>query len=111
SLLVAGCKAVSPSAADKPEGDGQALGRDLVGEECRAVAGRDVVSDPNAPARLDIFCGKDKGLAGVIHSALLPLELPPPGLARREAVERAAAQSLAGVGIAARLYCQKGHWL
>src|SRR5262249_7838670 len=84
---------------------------DFVGEECRGVSGRDEVSDPNAPQRLDLVCGKDKNLAGVVRGSLLPLELPPPGAARREAVERAGSQTFAGAGIAARLNCQKGRWV
>src|ERR1043166_8292014 len=111
SLLLAGCKATSTATAEKPAADGQALGRDLVGEECRGVPGHDDLSDPNAPPRLDLFCGKEKGIAGVVHASLLPLALPPSGVARREAVERAAAQTFGGAGIASRLDCQKGHWL
>ena len=85
-LALAGCKApATGAAAAKPEESGPTLGRNLVGEECRGTPGRDAVSDPNAPPRIDIACGSDKSLAGVVHGAVLPLGLPaaPPSIRRR----------------------------
>jgi CHAT domain-containing protein len=110
--LMVGCTAPAPGGAQKAKDEGgQPLGRNLVAEECRGVPGRDVVNDPNAPGRVDISCGKDAELAGVVHASFLPLSLPASGLARREAVEKAARETFAGAGIAARMSCQKGHWV
>ena len=70
-----------------------------------------LATDPGAPPPFNILCGTSKGLAGVVHAAVLPLSVPDSGSARHDAVERAAGLTPAALGIAARMSCRPGHWL
>jgi CHAT domain-containing protein len=109
ALLVAGCNGGVTGGKPDSNAAGGDLGQNLVGEACRSVQS-DLV-DPDAPPPLNIICGAGKGLAGVVHTAYLPLSVPASGPSRREALERAAGQTPAALGIAARMSCRPGHWL
>jgi CHAT domain-containing protein len=110
-LLVAGCNGGMTTSKSTQSAAGGDLGHNLVGETCRSVVQSDAASDPDAPPPLNIVCGTGKGLAGVVHTAYLPLSVPPSGPSRREAIERSAAQTPAALGIAARMSCRPGYWL
>ncbi len=111
ALLVAGCNGAEIAGEPTPNSAGSAVGQNLVGEACRAAVRNDAAVDPDAPPPLNIVCGTGKGVAGVVHTAFLSLSVPGSGPSRRAAIERAAAQSPAALGIAARMSCRPGHWL
>ncbi len=110
ALIVAGCHGAG-IASKQAQTEGAALGQNLVGEECHSVPQADAATDPGAPPPFNILCGTSKGLAGVVHAAVLPLSIPGSGPARHDAVERAAGLTPAALGIAARMSCRPGHWL
>jgi CHAT domain-containing protein len=110
-LLVAGCNGGTTASTSSPGGAGGDLGQNLVGEACHSVVQNDAAIDPDAPPPLNIVCGTGKGLAGVVHTAYLPLSIPASGPSRHEAIERSSAQTPAALGIAARMSCRPGHWL
>jgi CHAT domain-containing protein len=111
ALLVAGCSGAETASKPTPNALGGTVGQSLAGEACRSLAQDDAAVDPDAPPPLKIICGTGNGLAGVVHAAFLPLSFPASGPSRREAIERAAGQTPAALGIAARMSCRPGHWL
>ena len=84
ALLVAGCNGGVVGGKPSANAAGGDLGQNLVGEACRAVVQDDAAIDPDAPPPLNIVCGKGHGLAGVVHTAYLPLAVPASGPNRRE---------------------------
>src|SRR5271170_2024042 len=113
SLLAAGCSGAGGSGAvtGGAAGSGEAVGKNLVGEDCRATAASEPVDPGAAAAPANILCGTRSTLAGVVHTAALPLDTPEPGPDRRAAVERAAQQTQAAHDITAKMICQPGRWL
>ena len=111
TFLVAACNGGVSGGKPGATSAGSDLGQNLVGEACRSVVQTDAAIDPDAPPPLNIVCGKGNGLAGVVHTAYLPLAVPASGPNRREAIERTSAQTPAALGIAARMSCRPGHWL
>jgi CHAT domain-containing protein len=111
TLLVAGCNGAQTAGKPTRNTAGGTIGQNLVGEACRSAAKDDGVGDPDAPPPFNVVCGTGNGLAGVVHAAFLPPSVPASGPPRRTAIERAAGQTPAALGIAARMSCRPGHWL
>ncbi|HVM80310.1 MAG TPA: CHAT domain-containing protein [Stellaceae bacterium] len=109
-LALAGCGGAG-GAAKADSADGSGLGQDLAGEQCRGVP-RSGVLVPGVAPPFDIFCGEGKEAVGSLWTSAEPASIGSLGGAeRREAVERAAREGVAGQSIRERLRCGDAQWL
>jgi CHAT domain-containing protein len=87
------------------------LGKSLADEACRSHHRTDPAAERRGEQTVDIACGKSESAVGALHIAPLPSSTPAQGATRRQAIEHALDNTLAGADIATRMQCPAGEWL
>jgi tetratricopeptide (TPR) repeat protein len=89
---------------------GTFIGTDFNGARCRWQARTDVPREHGTPLPAYIFCDGSKRPSGSVAATLVPADLPTDAAARHRALERAAAETPAGLVDSERLICGAAQW-
>jgi CHAT domain-containing protein len=98
-------------ATDAGVGGNLALGENLVGEPCRAVAQRLPRGQTEEIRSWEIFCGAWERPSGTLAGLTLPQALPADRAERQSAIDRLARESRSARELALRATCQPGQWV